>query len=455
MVAMTLSPSVAKFFWILFMAGAVSMSGASDPEVTLEPAMPYVAKFVNESYVVSCRAPENSERVVWTKGNKEITNTTGRVHVEYAETDQRLVFEAMLKRDQGIYVCKALVDGKQFEKKFNLSIFKPISFEDTPVMQYANEGQDSLIRCNVGGDATLSVTWKIRGRSIRNSLRHEVQAGGLMIKEVTLEDAGIYSCRALLSNPMATSFKDLNITLKIHHKPRWLNEHTEEAFGFIGGAVNLSCSAMAEPGAEFTWIKDNKTLQRGDGVEIYSSEHLSTLQIAINDESVFGDYECRATNLLGTMARVVVLSQVRRPVAPTFRIKEARSESLVLDIEDADLMADRRQDGHKLAIDVTGYTVQLRTSGQDWETAQQTVFDRSPGKVYSLTNLKQATAYEIRVAARTAAGPSEFSQVKSERTKKMDLPAVTVPTSTSSNQAVGCLMTLVTAALCSALVGGI
>lgn len=46
-----------------------------------------------------------------------------RVHVEYAETDQRLVFEAMLKRDQGIYVCKALVDGKQFEKKFNLSIF--------------------------------------------------------------------------------------------------------------------------------------------------------------------------------------------------------------------------------------------------------------------------------------------------------------------------------------------
>ncbi len=54
------------------------MSGASDPEVTLEPAMPYVAKFVNESYVVSCRAPENSERVVWTKGNKEITNTTGR-----------------------------------------------------------------------------------------------------------------------------------------------------------------------------------------------------------------------------------------------------------------------------------------------------------------------------------------------------------------------------------------
>lgn len=57
--------------------------------------------------------------------------------------------------------------------------------------------------------------------------------------------------------------------------------------------------------------------------------------------------------------------------------QEARSESLVLDIEDADLMADRRQDGHKLAIDVTGYTVQLRTSGQDWETAQQTVFDRS------------------------------------------------------------------------------
>ena len=65
-------------------------------------------------------------------------------------------------------------------------------------------------------------------------------------------------------------------------KPRWFKEHisTEEAYGFIGGTVNMTCSALAEPGAEFTWINDNKTLQPGDdGIEIFNSLHHSTLQV--------------------------------------------------------------------------------------------------------------------------------------------------------------------------------
>ena len=104
-------------------------------------------------------------------------------------------------------------------------------------------------------------------------------------------------------------------------KPRWFKDHTKEAYGFIGGTVNMTCSAVAEPGADFIWIKDNRTLQPNDDVEIFNSDHHSSLQLYIYDDSVFGDYECRATNMLGTMARVIVLEQATKPVAPSFKIK--------------------------------------------------------------------------------------------------------------------------------------
>jgi hypothetical protein len=104
-------------------------------------------------------------------------------------------------------------------------------------------------------------------------------------------------------------------------EPRWFKDHTKEAYGFIGGTVNMTCSAVAEPGADFIWIKDNKTLHPSDDVQIFNSDHHSSLQLYIYDESVFGDYECRATNMLGTMARVIVLEQATKPSAPTFKIK--------------------------------------------------------------------------------------------------------------------------------------
>lgn len=83
----------------------------------------------------------------------------------------------------------------------------------------------------------------------------------------------------------------------------------------------MTCSAVAEPGADFIWIKDNKTLHPNDDLQIFNSDHNSSLQLYIYDESVFGGYECRATNKLGTMARVIVLEQATKPAPPIFKIK--------------------------------------------------------------------------------------------------------------------------------------
>lgn len=48
--------------------------------------------------------------------------------------------------------------------------------------------------------------------------RHKVIDNNLSIKEVTLDDGGLYVCRATQSNPMIADFREMNITLKIQRK---------------------------------------------------------------------------------------------------------------------------------------------------------------------------------------------------------------------------------------------
>lgn len=51
-----------------------------------------------------------------------------------------------------------------------------------------------------------------------------------------------------------------------------------EAFGYIGGEVNLTCEALAEPAANFTWFRQHKKTVIG---RLIQRPNLSTLQVII------------------------------------------------------------------------------------------------------------------------------------------------------------------------------
>ena len=42
-----------------------------------------------------------------------------------------------------------------------------------------------------------------------------------------------------------------------------LDPDASESFGFLGGIVNISCSALAVPEANFTWLKDGQLIHTG------------------------------------------------------------------------------------------------------------------------------------------------------------------------------------------------
>ena len=48
-----------------------------------------------------------------------------------------------------------------------IAIAEPISFGDTEDVQFATEGLDFLIRCDVNGDEKVTRSWKVGGKALR------------------------------------------------------------------------------------------------------------------------------------------------------------------------------------------------------------------------------------------------------------------------------------------------
>ena len=53
----------------------------------------------------------------------------------------------------------------------------------------------------------------------------------------------------------------------------------DRAYGYVQGEVNLTCEAVAEPAATFTWTKDGEIKGPSEGVHIYNEQHKSVLQV--------------------------------------------------------------------------------------------------------------------------------------------------------------------------------
>ncbi|RXG56653.1 hypothetical protein Avbf_13794 [Armadillidium vulgare] len=246
-------------------------------------------------------------------------------------------------KDRGKYTCSANVDGNEVETSFELVIFKPIDFSDTPPEQYLEEGRDSTLICNVHGDPVPNVSWQRSGTTLK------------------------LGADKPFPNPSSN--------------------HINESYSYITGVVNLTCEALAEPQANFTWLKDDNIL-------------------TVKDDNTFGDYECKAQNRLGTLARVITLEKGEKPSIPKMKVKDTKVNAFRLSI---------RAENNP-SMPVIGYKVEYKKAGENWENAS--VREYEAGKPYILDGLQSDTLYGIRASSRNVAGYSDPSAVVTLKTKK-------------------------------------
>jgi hypothetical protein len=129
-------------------------------------------------------------------------------------------------------------------------------------------------------------------------------------------------------------------------------------------------------------------------------------QIHINSTSSFGEYYCNATNNYGTTISKIILKPGTKPKTPQrillrnvginflkFYVKNVGSKNLDMEIF-----------GYRFEV-----LPKVDFSG-GWDEARVYEFNRRTDCLYSLANLKDGTAYYIRVASRNIAGLSEWSK---------------------------------------------
>lgn len=378
-----------------------------------------IAHFVNQSRITSCSFPAPDVKLKWRNPkNAIVSDTKGRVHIEQLGGSLSLVFESIVRADQGNWTCEANNSGVVQKKSFRMIVNEPISFRDTNTVQTAAEDKDATIRCEVRGHPEPSVSWYFNGQPLfPPNGKYTMLADGLLIKRVSKNDSGEYTCKAFQVSSSGSSFEEKTIRLNIKHKPyfakyRGTYSWGNVTYGYVGGAVNLTCEAEAEPPATFTWSSNNKKFSHKNHI-IYNGQHVSMLQVLIKNSTVFGKYKCEAKNELGTISREIQLREGTKPDPPSrFQLRGVNSDTL-----DIDVGATKSHDVDPDHSTIIGYRFELIPTEEyakhrNWERAHRRDFDVEDGVTYLLVHLTPDTRYLIRVAARNAAGLSDWTEVK-------------------------------------------
>ncbi|XP_062704961.1 neural cell adhesion molecule 2 [Aedes albopictus] len=378
-----------------------------------------IAHFVNQSRITTCKFSHPDVRLQWrSPRNTIVSDTKGRVHIEEIGGALLLVFESIVRSDQGSWTCEADTGGSSMKKSFKMIVNEPISFRDTSTVQTATEDKDATIRCEVRGHPEPSVSWYFNGQPLfPPNTKYTALADGLLVKKVSKNDSGEYTCKAFQVSSSGSSFEEKTIRLNIKHRPyfqvaRGAYFWGNVTYGYVGGAVNLTCDAVAQPPATFTWSSNNKKFSHKNHI-IYSGPHVSMLQIVIKNSTAFGKYKCEAKNELGTISREIQLREGTKPDPPSrFQLRGVNSDTL-----DIDVGATKSHDVDPDHSTIIGYRFEMIPTEEfakhrNWDRAHRRDFDVEDGVTYLLVNLIPDTRYLIRVAARNAAGLSDWTEVK-------------------------------------------
>ncbi|XP_024085615.1 neural cell adhesion molecule 2-like, partial [Cimex lectularius] len=381
--------------------------------IVIEPSVSETEQLYNGSYVVLCHG-EDTFNTTWRGPDGNIIqNKYGRVHIEETmiefEHHSLLVFQNVITADRGKYTCTSNVRGELQQASFTMSVVKRLYFNEPSRHQKLIEGHNMMVICDAHGDPTPNVTWyfndyplfKKRGGTKRFSQFHQ----GLQIRNVSLEDEGSYLCQALQTTLKSTFVEYLPIYVEVLYKPRWpqsWSSRDNEAYGYLGGTTNITCHAGGNPIPGYAWTKDNRTLDFSYA-HVIQEEKRSILQVRLFHKRVLGKYECMADNRVGRIWKTFILREGRKPETPIrVRIAAVTGNTALVAI---DASNERTAIGFRFEF-VKVHTLDFSPAWIHPDYQDVPITDDR----YMIVDLIPNTHYKLRVATKSIAGLSDFTE---------------------------------------------
>lgn len=326
-------------------------------------------------------APEYMERATVTEDARGST-----LHIGIAKSG-----------DAGKYKCSVAVRGEQPSLNHEVRIRAPPSVDvSTPSLLEVKKGDDVTLNCRASGKPAPVVKWARVGKLMPDG-SSEIQSDVVTFSNVNRKHAGTYRCTADNGHGREAS---KTVEVAVEYRPEI--EVTEMFVHSQVGedSVELVCSVHAHPRPAVAWVRRGQGELTNSGrvkLENIGSRH--TLTIAQVRAEDFGEYECRATNSLGSQQAVIELSGLAS--SPEFTSDQAGST-------ETEFLLQWRT---KSFTPVTQFRLEVRERGtSSWRsytvTAHKDGAYHWAGKQF-LSDLSGATQYQARVSAENAEGWSK------------------------------------------------
>uniref|UniRef100_A0A8D3EAD7 Netrin receptor DCC n=1 Tax=Scophthalmus maximus TaxID=52904 RepID=A0A8D3EAD7_SCOMX len=281
-------------------------------------------------------------------------------------------------------------------------VSRNLQFLQRPSRVAALLGTDAVLECSASGYPTPSVQWTRGDEQIQSwNKKYSLLAGSnLIIRSVTDDDSGVYSCAAANKNQNITAQAELSVLVP----PQFLNYPTN-TLAYESTDIELECAVTGNPPPTVRWTKNGEEVIPSDYFQIVDGSNLQILGLVKSDE---GFYQCVAENSAGSSQAMAQL--LLREPAPS------SSVSVVLPSAPRDLVpvlvSSRFVRLSWRPPEESGGAVQ--TYGvyysQDAVERERSVNVSEPESLeLTVSNLKPEESYSFRVVAYNDVGPGESS----------------------------------------------
>uniref|UniRef100_A0A665TNK5 DCC netrin 1 receptor n=1 Tax=Echeneis naucrates TaxID=173247 RepID=A0A665TNK5_ECHNA len=280
-------------------------------------------------------------------------------------------------------------------------VSRNLQFLRQPSRVTALLGTDAVLECAASGYPTPSIQWRRGEEPIQSwNKKYSLLAGSnLIIRSVTDDDSGSYSCTATNKNHNITTHTELGVLVP----PQFLNYPTN-TYAYESTDIELECAVTGNPPPTVRWMKNGEEVIPSDYFQIVDGSNLQILGLVKSDE---GFYQCVAENSAGSSQAMAQLL-LKEPVSP--------SPGVVLPSAPRDLVpvlvSSRFVRLSWRPPEETGGVVQ--TYGiyfsQDGVERERSVNVSEPESLeLTVSNLKPEESYSFRVIAYNDMGPGESS----------------------------------------------
>uniref|UniRef100_A0A669CT76 Kirre like nephrin family adhesion molecule 3, like n=1 Tax=Oreochromis niloticus TaxID=8128 RepID=A0A669CT76_ORENI len=276
---------------------SVTINVQHPPSVTLSVQPQTVTEGAKVLFICSASANPEITGYRWSKGGVPISEANGdslEVTVDYSYFTDPVSCE--VSNSVGSTNVSTLVDV-QFGPRL-LAEPKPMTVDT---------GMDAAFTCAWTGNPPLTLAWTKQGSSVVLS-----NGNTLQLKAVTQEDAGTYTCKAIVPR---IGVAERDVTLTVNGPPIITAEATQHAVKHSKG--KLECRVGSSPPPDkIVWTFGDMSLSSGSSgrysVQTVTSDH-GVVSSLVLSETLAQDfqlrYNCTAWNRFGTGTALVTLKE--------------------------------------------------------------------------------------------------------------------------------------------------